>query len=356
MKSKLLALSLLALGMLLSGVRGFAAAPAAGEWKVTFTHKAGKAAVDFSSAANKQALAELDNIARTQGGRIASIEVKSYSSPEGRLAWNTKLAGLRSEGVKKMVEELMGSQSYPDIRENNVPEDWDAAKAYLRLTDKPWKEEALKIIDAGGESRKEKMEDLWAGDAWDDLIWNCFYAVRRTEVVFTFAPNFEISEGSEPVPASELSVKFAVGSTSVAHSYLDNAANLAALESLANTVVAGRTVVLDAYSSPEGRASWNLVLARRRAEAVKAYLVSRGVAPSAIEIRTVQEDWAGLAEGVDSSWFGTDKEQILAIARDSSLDSATKEARLRALGGGQVWNRLLASQMQDLRRVDVRLE
>ena len=356
MNSKLVHRLVLAVGMLLLGGLAAAAAEQASSWTVTFTHRAGKAAVDFSSAANRQALAELDNIARTRGGSISSIEVKSYSSPEGKLAWNTKLAGLRSDGVKKMIEEMMGGQACPEIQVNNIPEDWESAKAYLRLTDKPWKDEALKIISAGGESRKEKMEDLWAGDAWDDLLWNCFYAVRRTEVTITFAPNFEFSESSAPAAEQEISVKFPVGSTSVAGSYLDNASNLNALKSLANTAGTGKTVILDAFSSPEGRASWNLVLARRRAESVKAYLVSQGVPADRIEVRTVQEDWAGLGVAVERNWFGTDKEEILAVTADSSLDSNAKESKLKELGGGQVWNRLVASWMQDLRRVDIHLE
>ena len=357
MNSKLFSALVVAVGLLLLG-GNLRAADTAPSWKLTFTHRAGKSEVDFNSAANRQALAELDAIfASPQSRKISRIEIKSYSSPEGRLAWNTKLAGMRSEGVRQMVEGLLDGNQAPEFTENNVPEDWDAAKTYLRLTDKPWKEEALKILASGDAGRKEKMEDLWAGEAWDDLIWNCFYAVRRTEVIISFEPDTQFSESSESVSEQEFSVKFPVGSTSIADSYLGNAAVLAGLKSLANTVNAEKTLVLDAYSSPEGRASWNLVLARRRAEAVKAYLVSQGVPADRIEVRTIQEDWDGLAGSVKSGWFGAGKDEILAIIADSSTSSAEKENQMRALAGGQVWNRLVSSSwMQELRRVDVRLE
>ena len=356
MNSKLISKFVLAMGAFLLGGILCAAEPAS-SWKVTFSHKAGKSAVDFSSSAKMQALAELDNIvAVAKERKVSRIEVRSYSSPEGKLSWNTKLADLRSDGVIQLLEEKLAGMEYPQIEVNNVPEDWESAKTYLRLTDKPWKEEALRIINSADDSRKEKMEDLWAGEAWDDLLWNCFYAVRRTEVIITFESNSEISETSEPASVQDYSIKFPVGSTSVAGSYLDNASNLKALKSLANTAEAGKTIVLDAYSSPEGRASWNLVLARRRAESVKAYLVSLGAPAERIEIRTIQEDWAGLGQIVEDSWFGTEKSEILDIIGDTSLESNAKESKLKELGNGQVWNRLIASWMTGLRRVDIHLE
>lgn len=343
-------------GIFFLGAKPCAAVPAS-SWKVTFTHNAGKSGVDMNSSVNKQAFAELDSIiAHAQGRKLSKIEVKSYSSPEGRLAWNSKLASLRSANVKKIVEEKMGAQGYPQILENNVPEDWDAARIYLRQVDKPWKDEALKIINSGDAGRKEKLEDLWAGEAWDDLIWNCFYAVRRTEVIFSFDSNSEFSEAQGAVAEGPYSIKFPVGRTSIATSYSNNAENLQALKSLANTVEGGKTIVLDAYSSPEGRASWNLVLARRRAESVKAYLVANGVPADKIMILAVQEDWAGLKEVVEDNWFGEEKQDILRIASDSSLSSDKRESELRSLSHGQVWNKLIASWMQDLRRVDIRLE
>ncbi len=44
-----------------------------------------------------------------------------------------------------------------------------------------------------------------------------------------------------------------------------------------NTIEKGTSVVLDGYASPEGRKAYNQKLSERRCEAVKAYLVERGV-------------------------------------------------------------------------------
>lgn len=54
--------------------------------------------------------------------------------------------------------------------------------AYLRRSDKPWKDEALKIVEAGGKNRKVLLQDLWVGEAWEDLMKNTFPALRKTEI------------------------------------------------------------------------------------------------------------------------------------------------------------------------------
>ena len=355
MNAKLLYPLFLLLGIFSLGLEPCAAVPTS-SWEVAFTHKAGKSAIDLSGTANKQALSELDSIiARSHGRHISKIEVKSYSSPEGRTAWNTKLAAMRSSNVKSLLESKMAGMVYPEIVVNDVPEDWESAIAYLTAGDKQWKDEALKIIKSGDDV-KGKLEDLWAGEAWDDLIWNCFSTVRRTVVIFNFDSNSEISELQNAADPDVISVKFAVGRTSIASSYKDNSSNLEKLSLLSKDLDQLKTVVLDAYASPEGRASWNLVLARRRAEAVKAYLVARGVPADKVQIRTGQEDWTGLKDMVEDNWFGSEKSDILDVLEDAQLSSDAREQKLRSISHGSVWNKMIVSWMADLRRVDIHLE
>ena len=98
------------------------------------------------------------------------------------------------------------------------------------------------------------------------------------------------------------------------------------------------------------------MLARRRAEAVKAYLVSKGVSADKVKIVAIQEDWSGLKDAVKDNWFGEEKQDILRIIDDQTMDNDRRESELRKLSHGQVWNKLITSWMQDLRRVNVRLE
>ena len=346
------------LSALLMGVRGGEEAYAvpANEWKLVFYHNAGKSGVDFSKGRNAAALSELEGIASATAGRkLDKVEIRSYSSPEGSLSWNRKLAGLRSEKLSSLVGEKFPGQA-PVIEVNNVDEDWASAETYLNNSDKAWKAEALQIIRLSGEERKEKLEDLWAGEAWDDLLWNCFSSVRRTEVILHFEPNSQFSEAQNADIPAEFSFKFPVGRTSVALSYMQNDAVSAALKSQMNAVGGVTNIYLDAYSSPEGRSSWNLELARRRAESVKAYLVSLGYSADRIIVRTRQENWSGLAEVLRDNWFGADRQEVLDIIEDSSISDDAREQKLCSLRGGAVWNSIIASWMSGLRCVNVSFE
>lgn len=335
---------------------GSASAANVNEWRLSFSHNAGKSGVDFSKSSNAASLAELEGIAAATAGRtISKIEIRSYSSPEGALAWNRKLAGLRSDKVSQLIKEKFQGVDDSVVATDIVAEDWDSAVKYLENSDKAWKGEALQIIRNGGGEVKSKLEDLWAGEAWDDLLWNCFSQVRRTEVVLSFAPDSEISEPQNVSESRSLSIKFPVGRTSVALSYMKNQQVATDLKNLANTV-AGKIIVLDSYSSPEGRASWNMVLARRRAESVKNYLVTLGFDANAITVRSVQENWAGLAETLRDGWFGAEREQVLGIINDATITDGQREQQLRSIGGSVVWNRIVASWMADLRRVDISFE
>ena len=355
MSRRLLSFALCAVLCAVPGRVSAAPAVSGGSYSVTFRHAAGKAAI-ASGADATYALSVLDSISFRAGSKIRQVFVRSYGSPEGKLSWNSRLAALRSSKVVDIIKEKCPALADSLIVVSSVPEDWDSALAYLRAGDKKWKDEAIQIIKSGGDRRKEKLQDLWAGEAWDDLLWNCFFRLRRTEVSIDFAPDFEFSKSSEPAKTGEYSLKFPVGRTSVQAWYLDNAGTVEDLRSLANTAAAsGQSIRLDSYSSPEGRSSWNLVLARRRAESVKRFLLSAGVPAENVVIGSCTEDWDGLRASVESSYFGSDKSDILSIIGDSSLGSDERKSALAALSGGAAWSRLIGGWMQDLRRVKVSL-
>ena len=137
--------------------------------------------------------------------------------------------------------------------------------------------------------------------------------------------------------------------------YGENKSVLAELHSLSNTENKPSGIVIDSYSSPEGRTSWNLVLARRRAEAVKKALIAAGYPADAITVNSCTEDWSGLRDNVAASYYGTEKSQILSILDDSSISDDERKSQLSKLSGGAVWNRLISGWMQDLRRVKITL-
>lgn len=344
---------LVILGVLLPATGLFAA-----NWSGTFRWQAGKSALDLSSRANASASAELDALASSVAtDRIVRINVTSYSSPEGSLSWNTKLAARRSEAVVSLLKEKLPGLADAQIVVNDVPEDWTSAEQYVRASDKPWKAEALELLKSGNKDLENRLQDLWGGVLWDELLWNCFTRIRRTEIYVEYTTDLQISATSaKPVdnPTGALiSVKFPAGRSDLLPQYLDNTEQVQALQSFVKSLPPGAVIVLEALSSPEGKVSWNQTLARRRAEVVKRKLVELGVSADRITVRSCEENWPGLREVVASSWFGSDKNEILQILDDSSLSVASKKERLESLGGGATWSRLIVASMPSLRCVNV---
>ena len=338
------------LGVLLPGAGSFA-----GNWSGCFRWQAGKSVLDLSGRANASVSSELDALASSvEAGRITRVKVSSYSSPEGALSWNTKLAARRSEAIVSLLKEKLPGLVDSQIVVNDVPEDWSSAEQYVRASDKPWKDETLTLLKSGKTDLETLMQDLWGGTVWDELMWNCFTRIRRTEIRVEYTTDIVISATSANAPTGpQFCVKFPAGCSEILSGYLDNAEQLRALEGFVASLPPGSVVTLDALSSPEGKISWNRTLGRRRAEAVKSQLVRLGVSADRITVRSCEENWAGLRDVVASSWFGPDKNEILQILDDASLSGASKKERLEVLGGGAAWARLIAASMQTLRFVTV---
>ena len=358
MSRKVIIAVLVVLGMIFPGARSFA-----GNWSACFRWQAGKSALDLSNRENTSNIALIDALA-SYGvvDKIARINVTSYSSPEGSLSWNTKLAARRSEAIVAFLKEKLPGLTDSQIVVKDVPEDWASTEAYVRARNKEWKEEALTLLESGKNDKESLLQDLWGGIVWDDLLWNCFTRIRRTEIRVEYITNIQFSESSAKpaatkpeervnLPVEQLSVKFPASSSKILSNYLDNSEQLKSLQYWVASLPPESGVVLDALSSPEGKVSWNMTLARRRAEAVKRQLVELGVSADRITVRTCEENWGGLREVVASSWTGSDKSDILRIIDDESISDSSKKDRLVALDGGVTWSRLITASMQPLRCV-----
>lgn len=355
----MLSKSLISLVMVLASLVGtgrVSAAPAGQAYgRYTINYKVGKTGVSSSDVFDASILSEIDSlVARVRKGDAGQIRIKSYSSPEGRYSWNLRLAERRSQSVVQYIKGI-----WPEIPDSllsveNVAEDWDPVVYYVKHSKEGWKDEALQILRPNTDDREQKLQDLWGGVVWDELLWNCFTRIRRTEIESVPQSNTQFSETSV---SGEISIKFAVGQTGLIKTVLDNASQLAALSGVLSGGVSPSDVVyLDAYASPEGRQSWNRVLAQRRAEAVKKFIVDSGIPEGRVIIRNNDENWGGLRLVVSEEYFGQDKSDILSIIDDKSMDNGQRESALKRLSGGRVWSRLVAGWMSSLRCVNVSVQ
>lgn len=308
-----------------------------------FTYGVGKTALKEDYRGNSKLISQLDKIV-ADGRELSKIEVVGVSSPDGPFAANSRLAQARAASA---VEYLKERYSLPDsvFVIKTVAEDWKGVENYLRRSDKPWKEDALKIVASGGNNRKNLLKDLWVGEAWDDLATNLFPRMRRTEV------HFEILE---PVaPAGEQRILFSFG-----YRQLDKAGNASVLEQLRAKIADGYSgvITLTGYSSPDGSADANQRLSLARAESVKAYLVNElGYPEDRIEVRGAGEDWDRFASAAEYSYYGSDRDRVLEILADQGLSPVQKKRALLRLDRGNTWRALKSGQMLSLRSVEISL-
>ncbi len=328
---------------LLAGCIGAYAAPKEHSVSAKIGYPVGKTEVNQDYRGNGKAVSTLDNVLNS-GAAVSRIEVTSSSSPEGPYSVNKRLAGERAFYAVRFLQERYGvSDSLFVVK--TVDEDWNGVAAYLRRSDKPWKDEALKIIEVAGKNRKAQLQELWVGEAWDDLMKNAFPALRKTEVRVVLAA--EEQERDQ--------ILFRRG-----YRQLDmTEGNSSTLAAVKKKIAGGYTgeIKVVGYSSPDGSAAANEKLSLARAQNVKDYIVNNlGYPPDKISVSSGGVDWEKFAATVEYSYFGDDKSSVLEILRNRNTTSAQKKRALLALNGGSTWQALKGDQMLSLCSVVVTLD
>lgn len=349
----------------LPGVQSLAADAASDD--VSFRFRSSKTQIESAVRPNADNLAELDRI--LSGPRAASIvriELRASSSPNGPTYLNKKLAHERAQGVMDYVNAKYPSLPASVWQVEEVAEDWDGVESYFQRSKKAYKEEALQIVRGGAANREELLQDLYTGEAWDDLVKYCFPYLRTVKLHIVYgspapltepSPDFtrpDLGGGrSEPMQLVSNALYFERGGRTVKDSYMQNTSQWDKIRGgLAD--LGSDSVLVEAYASPEGTISGNNALTQRRVDAVKDKLSRElGIPASQITLRAMGEDWRGLRDNVAATYQGKDRDDVLRIL-DSSLSEEVKKSALRRLDGGRTWQHLLDNEMKTLRRVVVR--
>lgn len=305
----------------------------------------GKTGVSENFRENPEALRLLDEVLQA-GSPVVRIEVKGVSSPEGALGANRRLAGERAS----LAVEFLKAR-YPSLPDSvfvvkTLAEDWAGVENYLTRSEKGWKEEALQIVKGASAKRKPLLQDLWVGEAWDDLLKNAFPRLRRTEIQV-------VLEG-DPAPGNR--ILFRSGYRSFVKGDPGNAEILRAVEEKLAGGYDG-PITLTGYASPDGSAAANEKLSLARARSVQDYLAGELKIPQErIRVENGGIDWEGFAATVENSYYGADKGRVLEILADQNSTGQEKKRALLALDGGKTWQKLKKEQMPLLCAVDVSFE
>ena len=298
--------------------------------------KVGKSTVDTTYIYNARACARIGEALLTLS-QDSRISVVAYSSPDGRLSRNKQLSLSRATSARDFLLSVVPDLDDSRIDLITVNEDWDGVKSYIKHSNKEWKQEALDIINSSSGDKKALLQDLWVGEAWDDLMKNCFPALRRVSVVIEESASEPIQEHIE---SSE--IVFAQSRSGISSSASKT------LKNLASTTLSD-TLYIYIKASPEGTSEGNKALSLKRASRIEALLRQYGYTGN-VSVEYKGEDWDGLLEAVKSATDLPDKEYVIDILQDTSLDRDSRKKALQALSYGKTWLRLMEVEMSGLRK------
>ncbi len=152
---------------------------------------------------------------------------------------------------------------------------------------------------------------------------------------------------------------FPVARTEINPGFGNNPRELAKIEGIINEIRNDKNlkvtgVMITGFASPEGDLNFNNQLSRGRAESLRNYLsMKASIPPQMYQVGYGGEDWEGLSRLVRNSYIEP-KGIILNIIQTTSGED--RKQRLKALGGGSVYQRMLHGLYPQLRRVVARID
>lgn len=179
-----------------------------------------------------------------------------------------------------------------------------------------------------------------------------------TAMVSYLLPDLEASK--ERTEGAVLHIDYPAGVHDVRRTYLNNAAELARIDSLLRPLTEGglttfRHIAVCGYASPEGTYADNEQLASRRAQGFMRYLTHTYRLPESLfQVTWVPEDWDGLLAMLRAERPEYADESIALIRRYAVFDG--RERRLMELRAGVPYRRMLKDQFPRLRRLQLTVD
>lgn len=135
-------------------------------------------------------------------------------------------------------------------------------------------------------------------------------------------------------------IQFRFNRSVVDSGYMQNNSTLKHLDDILRNkkTLSVDSINIVASASPEGVIEYNIELARRRAIAVRGYLIWKypHLDQNIIKARHIGENWSGLRDLVEADLNVPYRERVLATI-DADVNLGTKEWRLKQISNGESW-------------------
>lgn len=177
-----------------------------GDADFTMHYRISLATLDTSLGGNPKQLGDLNAFLSGLVGdtlrKVQSVTITGYSSPDGPVQLNEKLAAQRAQDFKAYADSKYGLSKRYTVRVNSVAEDWKMCRTLVAQSQIPDRTAVLQIID-GTQTPEQKelaLEKLPA--AWNYMKANILPPLRRVEVMIAYADGNIVEQRTlKPKPA-----------------------------------------------------------------------------------------------------------------------------------------------------------
>lgn len=158
----------------------------------------------------------------------------------------------------------------------------------------------------------------------------------------------------------EAHLDFPVSKSVILTDFMNNHAELMNIHSMFEKIQNDKNLTvtdigIEGFASPEGPLAFNEQLSKKRAEALKDYLVkNEKVSSKMYNVSFGGENWAGLVKALESSSV-KDKETFLNIIQNTTNDVKRKQDIMK-VGGGAPYRTMLKEIYPGLRKVDCTID
>ena len=158
----------------------------------------------------------------------------------------------------------------------------------------------------------------------------------------------------------EAHLDFPVNKSVILTDFMNNHSELVNIHSMFDKIqndknLTVQSISIEGFASPEGPLAFNEQLSKKRAEALKDYLVKKEKAPAKLDKVTFGgENWDGLVKALESSSM-KDKETFLNIIKNTTNDVKRKQEIMK-VGGGAPYRTMLKEIYPGLRKVNCKID
>lgn len=132
-----------------------------------------------NQATLQRIIAAIRRIQQTDSLRLNQVEITGFASPEGTLAFNTRLGEGRAHALKAYIQQEMPELQDENFYLINGVENWDGLRQMVAASDMQQRDDVLDIIDhRTGEARKTALKQLDGGRAYRHIL-HTFYPELR---------------------------------------------------------------------------------------------------------------------------------------------------------------------------------